>query len=84
MKTILIFSVTVLMAVSGFAKKKQSLFNGKDLAGWYIYVNDTQIDPNKYFYVNNGTIETVGVLGWLFAHQKRIFGLPFACRMALS
>jgi hypothetical protein len=60
MKTILI-SMLMLLAVTGFAKKKQSLFNGKDLTGWYAYVDDKTVDLSKYFYVNDGTIETVGV-----------------------
>jgi len=60
MKTILI-SVLMLLAITGFAKKKQSLFNGKDLSGWYVYVGDATVDQSKYFYVNEGTIETVGV-----------------------
>lgn len=65
MKTIFI-SVLMLLAVAGFAKKKQSLFNGKDLTGWYVYVSDSNIDPGKYFYVKDGAIETVGVpVGYL-------------------
>ncbi len=60
MKTILI-SVLMLLAVTGFAKKKQSLFNGKDLTGWYAYTADQSVDLNKYFYVKDGTIETVGI-----------------------
>ena len=59
MKTILI-SVMMLLAITGFAKKKQSLFNCKDLTGWYAYTADQSVDLNKYFYVNDGTIETVG------------------------
>lgn len=65
MKTILI-SLFVFVAVSGFAKKKQSLFNGKDLNGWYAYTNDPKTDLGKYFYVTNGVIETTGVpMGYL-------------------
>jgi hypothetical protein len=60
MKPIFIF-LFMFLAVAGFAKKKQSLFNGKDLTGWYAYVNDPKVDLNNYFYVKDGTIETVGV-----------------------
>ncbi len=60
MKTILI-TVLVFLAVSGFAQKKQSLFNGKNLKGWTIYVNDPKIAPENYFYVKDGVIETIGV-----------------------
>lgn len=60
MKTIFI-SVLMLLAVTGFAKKKQTLFNGKDLTGWYAYAADTSVDLSKYFYVKDGTIETIGI-----------------------
>ena len=70
MKTLLISFIIMLFSVAGFAKKKQSLFNGKDLTGWYVYVNDTNVDPNKYFYVNNGAIETVGVPAGYLRTQK--------------
>jgi hypothetical protein len=56
----------MFLAVAGFAQKKQSLFNGKNLKGWTIYVNDPKVNPEKYFYVKDGIIETVGVpVGYL-------------------
>jgi hypothetical protein len=65
MKTILI-SLLVFVAVSGFAQKKQTLFNGNDLKGWYAYVNDPKVDLAQYFYVKDGVIETVGTpVGYL-------------------
>ncbi len=65
MKNILV-SLFLLAALSGYAQKKESLFNGKDLNGWTIWVSDPTIKPEKFFYVNNGTIETVGVpMGYL-------------------
>lgn len=65
MKTILI-SLFVFLSVAGFAQKKQSLFNGKNLKGWTIYVNDPNIVPQNYFYVKDGVIETTGVpVGYL-------------------
>lgn len=70
MKTLLIL-VLMLFAVTGFAKKKQSLFNGKDLSGWYVYVNDAKVDANQYFYVKDGTIETIGVpVGYLRTQKE--------------
>jgi hypothetical protein len=60
MKTILI-SLVLFLSVSGFAQKKQSLFNGKNLKGWNIYVSDPKISPESYFYVKEGLIETIGV-----------------------
>ncbi len=65
MKTILI-SVFMFLVVAGYAQKKQSLFNGKDLKGWTIFVSDPKVDLNKYFYVKDGVIETVGIpVGYL-------------------
>ncbi|MBV5314710.1 MAG: DUF1080 domain-containing protein [Prolixibacteraceae bacterium] len=65
MKTILI-SLFLFLSVAGFAQKKQSLFNGKNLKGWTIYVNDPNIVPQNYFYVKDGVIETIGVpVGYL-------------------
>jgi hypothetical protein len=65
MKTILI-SAFLFLAVTCFAQKKQSLFNGKDLKGWTIFVGDTSVKPENFFYVKDGVIETVGVpVGYL-------------------
>ena len=60
MKTILI-SAFMLLAIAGISQKKQSLFNGKDLKGWVTYVGDPTVNPEKFFYVKDGMIETVGV-----------------------
>lgn len=60
MKTILI-SLFMFLAVAGFSQKKQSLFNGKDLKDWTIFVGDSSIKPENFFYVKDGVIETVGV-----------------------
>jgi hypothetical protein len=65
MRTIL-FSVFVFMVVISCTQKKESLFNGKNLDGWTIFVDDSIISPEDFFYVNNGMIETVGVpVGYL-------------------
>lgn len=60
MKTTLFSLLVLLMAVS-CSNKKESLFNGENLDGWTIYVEDSAINPTEYFYVNDGMIETVGV-----------------------
>ena len=60
MKKILITTLVLLFAMS-CNTKKESLFNGKDLAGWTIYTGDSTIDPDAFFYVKDGVIETVGV-----------------------
>lgn len=65
MKTLFI-SVCMFLAVAGFAQKKHSLFNGKNLKGWTIYVGDPKVKPEEFFYVKDGVIETVGVpVGYL-------------------
>lgn len=65
MKNILV-ALFLLIVLNGYAQKRESLFNGKDLKGWTIYVNDPSVKPEKFFYVNKGVIETVGVpMGYL-------------------
>ena len=62
--TLLILLVTI--SISGFARKREKLFNGKNLDGWTIYVADASITPDKFFYVKDGMIETPGVpMGYL-------------------
>ena len=60
MKTFLL-AVLMMLVVTGFSQKKQSLFNGKNLSGWTIYAGDPKVNLEKFFYVNNGVVETVGV-----------------------
>ena len=65
MRTILI-SVLVFMVVASCTEKKESLFNGKNLDGWTIFVDESIISPEDFFYVNDGMIECVGVpMGYL-------------------
>ena len=65
MRTILI-SVFVFMIVASCTQKKESLFNGKNLDGWTIFVDESIISPDDFFYVNDGMIECVGVpMGYL-------------------
>ncbi len=60
------FSLCALLFIASCTDKKEILFNGKNLDGWTIFVNDSIISPNDFFYVKDGTIETVGVpLGYL-------------------
>lgn len=66
MKTLFYFSLAALIITSCTNNKKQMLFNGKDLDGWTIFVEDSTINPKDFFYVNGGMIETVGVpMGYL-------------------
>lgn len=63
---ILLISVIVLLMNTSCTDKKEMLFNGENLDGWTIFVNDSIISPNDFFYVKDGVIETVGVpVGYL-------------------
>lgn len=65
MKILLIYVVAILM-ITSCTNKKEMLFNGENLDGWTIFVNDSIISPNDFFYVKDGVIETVGVpVGYL-------------------
>lgn len=70
MKNLLVAAL-LLLTVAGFAKKKQSLFNGKNLDGWTIHVMDNSVSPEKFFYVKDGVIETPGVpMGYLRTKEE--------------
>ena len=40
---ILLLSIVVMLSVSSCTPKKENLFNGKDLKGWTIYVEDESV-----------------------------------------
>ena len=70
MKTIFA-SIFMMLSMAGFSQKKEQLFNGKDLKNWTIYVEDETIDPDEFYYVNDGVIETVGVPnGYIRTNKK--------------
>lgn len=58
----LLYLLIFLFLISSCTDKKEALFNGKNLDDWTIYVNviDEAVNLNKYFYVNDGMIETIG------------------------
>jgi hypothetical protein len=60
MRTFLI-SVMVLSIAVSCTDNKESLFNGKNLDGWTIFVDESIISQDDFFYVNDGMIECVGV-----------------------
>jgi len=65
MRTVSISMFVILLAVS-CTSNKEYLFNGEDLEGWTIFVDETIISPDDFFYVNDGMIECVGVpMGYL-------------------
>ena len=61
MKYLIILFSAALLLISGCSEKKEVLFNGRDLTGWTIFVNDSTVNPSNFFYVNDGVIETPGV-----------------------
>ena len=70
MKTIFIY-VFVFLAVASYAQQKESLFNGKNLDDWTIFVSDSTVAPKDFFYVKDGMIETVGVpVGYLRTNKE--------------
>jgi len=65
MRTLLLITLALTLAFA-CTTQKESLFNGEDLEGWTVFVEDPSVDPEKFFYVNEGCIETTGVpLGYL-------------------
>jgi hypothetical protein len=60
MRTVLILLFVSLIA-SSCASEKEYLFNGKNLDGWTIFVDESIISPDDFFYVNDGMIECAGV-----------------------
>ena len=70
MKTFLYLLLILTFTVSCM-DKQQSLFNGRDLDGWTIFVEDSTVNPEEFFYVNDGVIETVGVpMGYLRTDEE--------------
>lgn len=66
-----LFFVALALILSSCNTGKEMLFNGKDLDNWIIYVADPEINPEEFFYVNEGTIETPGVpMGYLRTKKK--------------
>ncbi len=60
MKSIIITFIAFATLVS-CNDQKEYLFNGKDLDNWTIYVEDPTVNPEEFFYVKDGMIETVGI-----------------------
>lgn len=65
MRTITVLVLVILISACS-TQEKEYLFNGENLDGWEIFVDDSIISPQDFFYVNDGMIETVGVpLGYM-------------------
>lgn len=59
MKNLLLITIAFVFLAS-CSDEKEYLFNGENLEGWTIFVKDKSVNPNDYFYVNDGMIETIG------------------------
>lgn len=59
MKNIVLL-ITFLAIFFSCSDKKEMLFNGENLDGWTVFVSDESVNPDEYFYVNDGMIETIG------------------------
>jgi len=57
----IVYAFVLLVLISCADSKKQILFNGENLDGWTVFVGDSTVIPEDFFYVNNGVIETPGV-----------------------
>lgn len=51
----------LLILATSCTDTKEYLFNGENLDGWTIFVSDSSVDAEDFFYVNEGVIETIGV-----------------------
>ncbi|HYQ55782.1 MAG TPA: DUF1080 domain-containing protein [Draconibacterium sp.] len=58
---IILISIIVLFVAMSCKDNKEYIFDGETLEGWKIYVEDPSVNPDEFFYVNDGMIETVGV-----------------------
>lgn len=54
------FILIAVFFLASCSNNKEMLFNGENLDGWTVYVEDESVNPDEYFYVNDGMIETVG------------------------
>lgn len=70
MRLLMIVLIALGIATS-CSQNRESLFDGKSLDGWTIYVEDPDVNPEEFFYVNDGMIETVGVpVGYLRTEKE--------------
>ena len=63
--SVLVVILSTFMGCQGVAgptepSKKTILFNGKDLAGWKLFIPDEAIDVNKIWSVRNGVVHCEG------------------------
>ncbi len=62
----LLFCLFLIALLTSCNQNRESLFNGENLDGWTIFVENSTVNPEDFFYVKDGAIETVGVpMGYL-------------------
>jgi hypothetical protein len=59
--SLIIFAGMLVFLAFSCSNEKEYLFNGKNLDGWTVFVSDSTVNPEDFFYVNEGGIETIGV-----------------------
>jgi len=66
-----LYYLFVILLFASCTQKKEYLFNGENLDGWTIHVEDSSVDPEDFFYVKDGVIETIGVpLGYIRTEKE--------------
>lgn len=73
MKKILFVAALLLALATSCSQKPEviQLFNGKDLEGWTLFVNDPEVAPTDVFSVVDGNIHVVGQpFGFMRTNEK--------------
>lgn len=73
-RSVPILLLTVLVCVWAFAEESPqsiSLFNGKDLDGWEIFIPDKDVDPSTVWFVRDGVVHCTGVPNGYLRTEKR-------------
>ena len=58
---LIIMAGMLVMLATSCNDHREYLFNGENLDGWTIFVSDSTVSAEAFFYVNEGMIETIGV-----------------------
>ena len=59
--SLITFAGMLVFLATSCSNEREYLFNGKNLDGWTVFVSDSTVNPEDFFYVNEGVIETIGV-----------------------
>lgn len=70
MRTIFLIAIVAILA-SCSTDKKEYPFNGENLDGWTIFVEDDSVKPEDFFYVKDGMMECIGVpMGYIRTNKE--------------